>query len=108
LADERTSETSCQDVSALKQNENAVEEESTIYQKNPDLDNEKSQKQEETPGEVVQLVRLSANYYSKGLIVKAQAVANLTMDLGLETCVACIGKGRPDWQVTLFDDFLQG
>jgi hypothetical protein len=72
------------------------------------LDSEKSQKQKETPGEVVQLVRLSANYYSKGLIVKAQAVANLTIDFGLETCVACIDKGRPDWKVTLFDDFLQG
>jgi hypothetical protein len=52
LADERTSETSCQDVSALKQNENAVEEESTIYQKNPDLDNEENKKHLEAPGKL--------------------------------------------------------
>ena len=53
-------------------------------QKNPDLDNQEIKKQMDTPGEVVQLVRLSANYYSKGLTDKAQAVANLIMDLGLE------------------------
>jgi hypothetical protein len=97
LADKRTSETSCQGVSALKP-------ENEIKEKNIDLDDEKIRKQEETPGEVVQLVRLSANYNFKELAAKAKEVVRLTTNFGVETCIACASKGCPDWQVTLFDD----
>jgi hypothetical protein len=103
LADKRTSGTSCGGVQGLDPEEK-VEEENAFSEKKPDLDAEKTEKQTETPAEVVQLVRSSAKWNFEDLAAKAKEVVRLTMDFGIENCVSCGTRGRPDWQVTLFDD----
>lgn len=68
------------------------------------MQSEKMEKQAGTPAEVVPLIRSSANYSFEDLASEAKELYRLTMDFGIETCVLCGVKGRPDWQVTLFDD----
>ncbi len=54
--------------------------------------------------EVVSLVNSFACVSFEELEAKAKSVVRLTMDFGIETCVTCGVKGRPEWQVTEFDD----
>lgn len=84
--------------------ENIVSETCPISEKAPDSGSEKTEKEAETHGEVVSLVNSFANFSFKELAAKAKSVYRLTMDFGVETCVCCGAKGRPDWQVTLFDE----
>ncbi len=55
------------------------------------------------PAKIVQLGN-SGTYSLEELALKTKSVYRLTMDFGIETCVCCGAKGRPDWQVTEFDD----
>jgi hypothetical protein len=103
LADKRTSGTSCGSVQGPT-SENRVEEKNIFSEKKPVLEPEKIEKQVETPVEVVQLIRSSANWSFEDLVIKAKEVVRLNMDFGIENCVSCGTKGRPDWQITLFDD----
>ncbi len=103
LADKRTSGTSCGSVQGPN-SENRVEEKSIFSEKKPVLEAEIIEKQVQTPAEVVQLIRSSANWSFEDLVIKAKEVVRLNMDFGIENCVSCGTKGRPDWQVTLFDD----
>ncbi|MCW3983193.1 MAG: hypothetical protein NWE96_04275 [Candidatus Bathyarchaeota archaeon] len=84
--------------------ENEASETGSISQNTPDLGSEKTEKETETQGEVVSLVNSFANLSFEELAAKAKSVYRLTMDFGIETCVCCGAKGRPDWQVTLFDE----
>jgi hypothetical protein len=84
--------------------ENAVSETGLISEKAPDLGSEKTEKEAETQEKVVSLVNSFANFSFEELAAKAKSVYRLTMDFGVETCVCCGAKGRPDWQVTLFDE----
>ncbi|MCW3984191.1 MAG: hypothetical protein NWE96_09380 [Candidatus Bathyarchaeota archaeon] len=84
--------------------ENAVSETCPISEKAPDLGSEKTEKEAETQQKVVSLVNSFANFSFEELAAKAKSVYRLTMDFGVETCVCCGAKGRPDWQVTLFDE----
>jgi hypothetical protein len=64
-----------------------------------------SEKQVETPLDVVPVVHSSANCSFEELASKTKGVYRLTMNCyGTETCVVCGVKRRPDWQVTQFDD----
>jgi hypothetical protein len=68
--------------------------------------NPEPQKPEATPEAPVKVVQLGNNglYTLDELALKTKSVFRLTMDFGIETCVCCGVKGRPDWQVTEFDD----
>ncbi len=83
---------------------NKVEEKSLFPEKRPDLQSEKTEKEAQAPREVISLVNSFACVSFEELEAKAKSVVRLTMDFGIETCVTCGVKGRPDWQVTEFDD----
>jgi hypothetical protein len=99
-ADKRTSS---EGIQATKQ-ENQFPEKSSLSQNEPNSQTEKSEKQPDTHQEVIRLSAYPQNISLKELALKTKSVYRLTMDFGLETCVLCNAKGRPDWQVTLFDD----
>jgi hypothetical protein len=103
LANKLTSFTTCQNAAPLKP-ESEVQEKPSFSEKQANLQSEESEKEAETPSEVVSLVNSFANISHEELEAKTKSVVRLTMDFGVETCVACTFKGRPDWQVTLFDD----
>ena len=84
--------------------ENKVEEKSSFSEKKPVAEPEITEKKADTPAKVVQLGDSGTNPTLEELCSKAKSVYRLTMDFGIETCVICGAKGRPDWQVTLFDD----
>lgn len=46
----------------------------------------------------------SGTIHFEELLTKTKSICRLTIDFGIETCVVCGLKGRPDWQVTKFDD----
>ena len=102
LSDKRTTGTSSTGVNVVKQ-ENKVDKIPLFSQTEAKLKIERTEKQENIPVEVVQLVRSSAAYNFEDLAAKAKVVVRLNMDFGIENCVSCGTKGRPDWQVTLFD-----
>jgi hypothetical protein len=103
LANKLTSYPTTAGVDAPKA-ENEISETGAISENTPDMGNEKAEKEAETQREVVSLVNSFANTSLEELTAKAKSVYRLTTDFGVETCVCCGAKGRPDWQVTLFDD----
>jgi len=84
--------------------ENQVEKKASFSENKPILETQQTEKQAETPPKVVQLGNSGTNVTLEELASKAKSVYRLTMDFGPETCVCCGTKGRPDWQVTEFDD----
>ena len=84
--------------------QNQVGEEPLFSQTEPNLQTNETEKQPQAPEEVVPLVHLSASSTLEELAAKAKSVCRLTMDFGTESCAGCGVKGRPDWQITLFDD----
>jgi hypothetical protein len=85
--------------------QNHVVEEGLFSEKEPKMEVEKDEKQTKTSLEVAQVVRLSAISSLEELTLSAKSIYRLTTDCyGTETCVVCGVKGRPDWQVTQFDD----
>jgi len=84
--------------------ENQVEEKGALPENNLVSDTSKTEKQAETPAKVMQLGNSGTNLTLEELAPKAKSIYRLTMDFGIETCICCGVKGRPDWQVTLFDD----
>jgi hypothetical protein len=83
---------------------NKVEEKRLFPEKEPELKSGKTEKDAQAPQEVVSLVNSFACVSFEELEAKAKSVVRLTMDFGIETCVTCGVKGRPEWQVTEFDD----
>jgi hypothetical protein len=83
---------------------NTVEEKAAVSENKPISDTQKTEKQAETPPKVVKLWNSGTNITLEELALKTKSVYRLTMDFGTETCVCCGTKGRPDWQVTQFDD----
>jgi hypothetical protein len=80
-----------------------VEEKCAIPESKPVSEPQKTEQTATTPAKVVQLGN-SGTYTLKELALKTKSIYRLTMDFGIETCVCCGVKGRPDWQVTEFDD----
>jgi hypothetical protein len=80
------------------------EEKRVFLEKEPFLQNQKTEYKVQAPLEVVRLSCLSCPCSLEELATQTKTVERLTMDFGIETCVVCNVKGRPDWQVTLFDD----
>jgi hypothetical protein len=103
LANKLTSYTSCGSAEPSKP-KNKVEEKRLFQEKEPDSQSEKTEKEAQTTQEVVSLVNSFACVSFEELEAKAKSVVRLTMDFGIETCVTCGIKGRPEWQVTEFDD----
>jgi hypothetical protein len=103
LANKLTTYTSCNSAEPSKP-ENKVGEKSLFPEKEPDSQSRKTEKETQTPQEVVSLVNSFACVSFEELEAKAKSVVRLTMDFGVETCVTCGVKGRPEWQVTEFDD----
>ena len=62
----------------------------------------KTEEQPEKPVKVMQLGNSFPAYNLEELSSKTKSVCRLTMDFGIETCVGCGDKGKPDWQVTEF------
>jgi hypothetical protein len=58
----------------------------------------------ETPVKVVQLGNTGTKYTLEELALHTKRLTRLTMNFGIETCALCGVKGRPDWQITKFDD----
>ena len=83
---------------------NAPEEDRLFSEKTRDLQSQKPENKGRKPVEVVQSSCFSCPSSFEELMNTAKTVERLTMDFGIETCVACGVKGRPDWQVTSFDD----
>ena len=81
-----------------------VKEKGSVSEKEPVLETQENEKIEATPAKVVRLGNSFSDYNFEELAPKTKSVCRLTMDFGIETCVSCGAKGRPDWQVTLFDD----
>jgi hypothetical protein len=86
----------------IKQESN-VEENSAVPENNPVSEPQKTEQTTAAPSTVVQLGN-TGTYTLDELTLKTKSVCRLTMDFGIETCVCCGIKGRPDWQVTEFDD----
>lgn len=80
-----------------------VKEKSAIKENKPGSDPKKDEQTATALAKVVQLGN-SGTYTLDELVLKTKSVCRLTMDFGIETCVCCGVKGRPDWQVTEFDD----
>ncbi|MCW3984260.1 MAG: hypothetical protein NWE96_09750 [Candidatus Bathyarchaeota archaeon] len=80
-----------------------VEEKSAVTENKPVSEPQKTEQTAAAPAKVVQLGN-SGTYTLDELALKAKSIYRLTMDFGIETCVCCGAKGRPDWQVTEFDD----
>ncbi|MGD6933516.1 MAG: hypothetical protein ACQCN5_04845, partial [Candidatus Bathyarchaeia archaeon] len=80
-----------------------VEEENAVVENKPVSEPQKTEQTAATPAKVVQLGN-SGTYTLDELALKTKSIYRLTMDFGIETCVCCGVKGRPDWQVTEFDD----
>lgn len=83
---------------------NAGEEKDVFSQNKPISGTQQTEKQAETQAKVVQLGNSGTNITLEELASKTKSVYRLTIDFGIETCVCCGVKGRPDWQVTEFDD----
>ncbi len=80
-------------------------EEKTVFSENkPNSKTQETEKEAEAHAKVVQLWNSGTNISLEQLASKTKSVYRLTMDFGIETCVCCGFKGRPDWQVTEFDD----
>jgi hypothetical protein len=73
-------------------------------EKEPDLQNQKTENMTQVPSEVVHSSRLSCPCSLEELSLHAKSVNRLDTDFGTETCIVCDVKGNPCWQVTLFDD----
>jgi hypothetical protein len=80
-----------------------VKEKSGIEENKPVSEPKKTEETAVASAKVVQLGN-TGTYTLDELVLKAKSVCRLTMDFGIETCVCCGVKGRPDWQVTEFDD----
>lgn len=101
--DKQDNWTSSQPIQAEKPEKNVSE--NSLFSKNKlDLESKHTENQAQTPAEVVHSSCLSCQWDLDDLALKAKSVYRLTMDFGIETCVVCNVKGRPDWQVSLFDD----
>ena len=103
LANKLTSLTSSEGAEASKP-ENETREKGFFSEKEPDSQSEKTQKEADTPQEVVSLVNSFANCSFEELEAKTKEVIQLSTDFGIENCAACGIKDRPYWQVTLFDN----
>jgi hypothetical protein len=90
------------DATTLKP-EAKVEENSVIAKNEPISEPQKTEETAVAPAKVVQLGN-TGTYTLDELLLKTKSVCRLTMDFGIETCVCCGTKGRPDWQVTEFND----
>jgi hypothetical protein len=75
-----------------------------IPEKPTELTSKNSEKTVEAQPIAMQLGNSGTVTTLKELESTAKCVYRLTMDFGIETCVACGAKGHLDWQVTLFDD----
>jgi hypothetical protein len=85
--------------------QNHVVEDALFSEKDSKMEVVKDEELAEAPQEVVPVVHSSALCSLAELTLKAKSIYRLTMDCyGLETCVVCGVKARPDWQVTQFDD----
>jgi hypothetical protein len=84
--------------------ESKVQEKGFIIEKEPVLGTQETGDKAAEPARVMQLVNSFPGYSFEEVALKAKSVFRLTMDFGTETCVICGAKGRPDWQVTLFDE----
>jgi hypothetical protein len=103
LADKWTTKTSSTGITEEIEQNKVVEKE-LFSEKEHKLGVIKDEKHMVTPLEVVPVVRSSANYSFEELSSKTKSVYRLTIDCyGVESCVVCGVKGRPDWQVTQFD-----
>jgi hypothetical protein len=74
-----------------------------IHEKPTESTSKDSDKPVDTQPKVVQLGNSGTIPFDE-LASRTKSVCRLTMDFGTETCVCCGVKGRPDWQVTEFDD----
>jgi hypothetical protein len=97
-----TSGTSLEESTALK-HETQVKEASSFSENKPISETQKPEEQVETPAKVVQLGNSFSSYNLEELATKAKSVIRLDMDFGIETCLGCGAKGKPDWQVNQFD-----
>lgn len=97
FANKLTSETSSKGVSAHSNTEKCMEDLSCSMEK-------ANGKQADTPPQLDKLVNSFANLTFEDLASKTKEITRLTTDFGVETCILCSVKARPDWQVTLFDD----
>ncbi|MEM2968094.1 MAG: hypothetical protein QXJ76_02165, partial [Candidatus Bathyarchaeia archaeon] len=84
--------------------DNESEEKGASNENKPVSTASKTEPQAETPSKVMQLRNSGTATTLEELASKTKSLYRLTMDFGIETCVCCGAKGRPDWQVTQFDD----
>jgi len=82
---------------------NEAQEKDSFPENKPVTEPQQTEKQAESQAKVVQLGNIGTCTIDE-LALKTKSVYRLTMDFGTETCVCCGVKGRPDWQVTEFDD----
>jgi hypothetical protein len=80
-----------------------AEEKGAVPENKTVLEAQKSEQITTTPAKVEQ-PRNSGTFSLEDLALRAKSIYRLTMDFGIETCICCGAKGRPDWQVTSFDD----
>jgi hypothetical protein len=89
---------------SIEKQENKNSEDQAVSRKGANLQSSETEKETKSSSDVVRSIRLFATHSLDDLAAKTKSVYRLTMDFGIETCVCCGVKGRPDWQVTEFDD----
>jgi hypothetical protein len=98
-----TSGTSSEERAQLN-HEKQLAEASVFSENKPVVEIEKPKDPVDIPAKVVQLGNSFSTVNFEELAAKTKSVYRLKMDFGIEGCVVCGAKGRPDWQVTQFDD----
>ena len=87
-----------------KKQENEAKEIGDISKTSLNSEVKNDSKEVELPGRVVQLGNSRTTFSYKELLLNAKSLTRLESDYGIETCLVCGVKGRPDWVLVGFDE----